>query len=61
MVSILITQRNGKVFLVFNNGRKNVGVEVPDMAFAEKQINFIVSKRPVYYRLKTPLVNMDEL
>ncbi len=61
IVTVAITPKDDRWFLVFNTGRINYGMEVPNEADARELLDFIMKKKPAYFRVKTPLVNVNKL
>ena len=61
IVTVAITQKADRWFLVFNTGRVNYGMEVPSYTEAAELLDFIMKKRPAYFRVKTPLLDVNKL
>ena len=62
ILTVSIVNKEGRNFLVFNNGsKKRFGMEVPTRKEAEELLDFIMRKRPAYFRVKTEMVNVDKL
>ena len=62
ILAVSIVYKEGRYFLSFNNGsKKRIGIEVPTHKEAEELLDFIMRKRPAYFRVKTELVNIDKL
>ena len=62
ILTVSIVYKEGKHFLVFNNGsKKRYGMEVPSHKEAEELLDFIMRKRPAYFRVMSEMVNVDKL
>ena len=58
ITSIRIVEKEDRVFLVFQDGRRNLGYTMPSLEKAKEHLDFIMRKQPTYYRVNGVVESM---